>query len=157
MTLQIPAKVNDGVKGTIQSVARIVVGFLFACHGAANLFGILVPSHHTMIVGAWPSWYAAMIELIGGLLVAFGLFTRTAAVIGSGSMAFAYFTVHQVHGLLPIQNSGEPAAMFCWALLLIAVVGAGPLAVDSFVARRREAATTRNTLSVTGLVPQPVA
>ncbi len=64
-----------------------------------------------------------------GVLVALGVFTRIAAIIGSGTMAYAYFTAHQPKGLLPIQNGGEPAVLFCFAFLLIAFAGAGAFAV----------------------------
>jgi putative oxidoreductase len=123
--------------GWIHSSTRVVIGTLFACHGASNLFGLFVFKHAASLpFGAWPGWWAAMIELVGGLLVAIGLYTRPAAVLCSGAMAFAYFTVHQQHGMLPIQNGGEPAAMFCWVFLLVAALGAGPISVDTWRARR---------------------
>jgi putative oxidoreductase len=62
--------------------------------------------------------------------VALGLFTRPAALICSGSMAYAYFTVHQPTGLLPIDNNGEPSALFAWIFLLLAVFGPGPWALE---------------------------
>jgi putative oxidoreductase len=116
----------------ITSLFRIVVSLLFVCHGAKSLFGVL-GGGHTMHVGAWPSWWAAMIELIAGALVFVGLFTLPAALLCSGTMAYAYFTVHAPKGLFPIENGGEAAAMFCWAFLIIAVVGAGPLSLDALL------------------------
>ncbi|GHJ37930.1 DoxX family protein [Streptomyces sp. TS71-3] len=107
---------------------RIVVGLLFACHGASTLFGAF--GGPSQPAGAWPGWYAALIQLAAGVLVFVGLCTRPAAFVASGSMAFAYFKVHQPHALLPIQNGGEPAAMFCWALLLLVFTGSGAFAVD---------------------------
>ncbi|MFJ3091450.1 DoxX family protein [Streptomyces sp. NPDC086838] len=105
---------------------RIVVGFLFACHGAATLFGILGGPHgQAPATGQWPGWWAAVIQLTGGLLVALGAGTRPAALICSGSMAYAYFVQHQPHALFPIENGGEPATQFCWAFLLIAALGPG--------------------------------
>jgi putative oxidoreductase len=120
------------VIGAVQSLVRIVVGFLFACHGAASMFGVLGGAQGTgraVAVGEWPSWWAAVIQLIGGTLVAIGLGTRIAALICSGSMAYAYFVVHQDDGILPIQNGGELAALYAWLFLLIAVLGPGSLAV----------------------------
>ncbi|MDT8913381.1 DoxX family protein [Amycolatopsis sp. PS_44_ISF1] len=113
---------------------RIVVGFLFACHGVKTIFGVL--GAHAAPVGAWPGWWAAVIQLAGGTLVALGLGTRAAALIGSGSMAFAYFTVHLAHGPLPIQNGGEPAALFCWALLVLVFTGPGRFALGRALAGR---------------------
>ncbi|MGW6740401.1 DoxX family protein [Streptomyces sp. NPDC055025] len=107
---------------------RIVVGLLFACHGAASLFGLF--GKETIEAGAWPGWFAAVIQLAGGVLVLLGLGTRVAALVSSGSMAYAYFNVHQPEGLFPMQNNGEPAAMFCWAFLLIVFTGPGALSLD---------------------------
>jgi putative oxidoreductase len=124
----LPASVVEAV----QSLVRIVVGFLFACHGAASMFGVLGGARGTgraVAVGQWPSWWAALIQLVGGTLVAIGLGTRIAALICSGSMAYAYFVVHQDDGILPIQNGGELAALYAWLFLLIAVLGPGSLAV----------------------------
>ncbi|MFD7906183.1 DoxX family protein [Kitasatospora sp. NPDC059747] len=120
--------------GPVQSVFRVVAGLLFACHGTASLFGFFggaAGTHGgTLHLGAWPGWWAAAIQLAGGALVLLGLFTRPAAMICSGSMAYAYFVVHQHHGLLPIENGGELSALYCWIFLLIATLGPGPWAVD---------------------------
>ena len=64
------------------------------------------------------------------LLVMAGLFTRPAAVLASGSMAYAYFVVHQPEGLMPIQNGGELAAVYSWAFLLLVFTGAGAWSID---------------------------
>ncbi|MFE3097066.1 DoxX family protein [Streptomyces sp. NPDC059248] len=119
---------------------RIVVGLLFACHGAASLFGLLgVPDGATAEAGTWPGWYAAVIQLVGGALVMLGLGTRSAAFVSSGSMAYAYFKVHQPDGLFPMENSGEASAMFCWAFLLLVFTGPGAAALDSLFGRGRPA------------------
>ncbi|MFD9895189.1 DoxX family protein [Amycolatopsis sp. NPDC059027] len=126
---------------SVQSVFRVVVGFLFACHGAASLFGVLggaMGTHGgTVPAGAWPGWWAAVIQLVGGTLVALGLCTRVSALVCAGSMAYAYFTVHQAKALLPIQNSGEPSALYAWAFLAIAALGPGPWAVGNALRRLR--------------------
>ncbi|MFF9864099.1 MULTISPECIES: DoxX family protein [unclassified Streptomyces] len=122
---------------------RIVIGLLFLCHGAASLFGVLGGAHGggTVPVGSWPGWYAAVIQLVGGGLVLLGLGTRSAAFVASGSMAYAYFKVHQPEALFPLQNGGEPSAMFCWALLLLVFTGPGALALDSLFGSRTASAT----------------
>ncbi|AJF69686.1 DoxX family protein [Streptomyces vietnamensis] len=107
---------------------RIVVGLLFACHGASSLFGLLGGT--SIPAGTWPGWYAAVIQLGAGVLVLAGLGTRSAAFLASGSMAYAYFKVHQPESLFPIQNGGESSAMFCWAFLLLVFTGPGALALD---------------------------
>ena len=108
---------------------RIVIGFLFALHGTAKLFGWPATKSGAVPFGTWPYWWAGVIELAVGVLVALGLFTRIAAVIGSGPMAFAYFTEHQAKGLLPIENGGELATLYCFAFLLIALIGPGAFAL----------------------------
>ncbi|MER6979157.1 DoxX family protein [Streptomyces carpinensis] len=119
---------------------RIVVGLLFACHGAASLFGVLggaMGTHGSTIpAGTWPGWYAAVIQLAGGAFVLLGLGTRPAALIASGSMAYAYFDVHQKAALWPIENGGEASAMFCWAFLLLVFTGSGAFALDGLLTRR---------------------
>ncbi|MEU5937714.1 DoxX family protein [Micromonospora sp. NPDC047548] len=91
----------------------MVVGLLFLCRGLSSLLGVLGGSRGTgqsVPVGQWPGWWAALIQAVCGALVLVGLFTRPAALIASGSMAYACFTVHQPDGLLPIRNGGELAA-----------------------------------------------
>ncbi|GHE77495.1 integral membrane protein [Streptomyces spiralis] len=119
---------------------RVVVGLLFTCHGAASLFGVLggaMGTHGgTIAAGTWPGWYAAVIQLVGGAFVLLGLGTRAAAFIASGSMAFAYFDIHQKAALWPIENGGEASAMFCWAFLLLVFTGSGAFGLDTLLARR---------------------
>jgi putative oxidoreductase len=122
----------------LTSLYRIVLGLLIACHGAATLFGVFggsLGTGKTVSPLQWPGGAAALIQLVCGIAVLFGVATRPAAVLLSGSMAYAYFTVHQKHALLPIQNGGEPAALFAWGFLMIAVLGAGPWSLDALIAR----------------------
>ena len=74
---------------------------------------------------------------IGGLLVALGLFAAPVAFICSGSMAVAYFIIHQPEALFPIENHGDLAALYCWAFLPVAARGAGVWSVDAALSRRR--------------------
>ncbi|RSN14588.1 DoxX family protein [Nonomuraea sp. WAC 01424] len=117
------------------SLFRIVVGLLFACHGAATLFGVLGGPYGgtTPSVGQWPDWWAGVIELGAGGLVLVGLATRVAALLCSGTMAYAYFTVHLPKGLFPLQNGGETAAMFSWSFLMLALLGSGAWSLDKLV------------------------
>lgn len=111
---------------------RIVSGFLFACHGAQKLFGAFggldgSGGHVPM----WSQfWFAAIIELVGGTLVALGVRTQIAAFICSGEMAVAYFTMHQKGGLLPIQNKGELAVLYSFIFLFLATHGGGPISLE---------------------------
>lgn len=118
---------------------RIAVGLLFACHGANSLFGAF--GGEVQRAGTWPGWYAAVIELVGGGLVLLGLGTRAAAFVASGAMAYAYFTVHQPQALFPIENDGEGAALYCWAMFLLVFTGSGAFGLDRLFARRSGAAS----------------
>jgi putative oxidoreductase len=128
----------ERAQGLVLSLFRAIVGFLFMCHGLSSIFGVLGGAGGkggTVEAGVWPGWWAALIQLVCGALVLLGLVARPAAVLGSGSMAYAYFSVHAKIALFPIQNSGEPSVMFCWTLLLIALLGAGPLSLDNLISR----------------------
>ncbi len=113
----------------IYALARIAVGFLFFCHGAAKIFGVFGGAPEG--APAFVIYGAGGIELVGGLMVAAGVYTTLAALICSGQMAVAYFLVHQKDGLLPIQNHGELAALYSWIFLVIAVKGSGIWSVDA--------------------------
>ncbi|GIG91235.1 DoxX family protein [Plantactinospora endophytica] len=141
------ARVTD----LVTTLFRIVLGLLFALHGAASLFGIFGGNRGTgeaIPLGTWPGWYAAVIQLVGGLLVLVGLSTRPAAIICSGSMAYAYFVVHQPDGLLPLNNGGETAALFCWSFLLVAAIGGGRWSLDAALARRRGRSVAQEPVTV---------
>ncbi|MBN3929517.1 DoxX family membrane protein [Streptomyces verrucosisporus] len=127
----------DRYREHVLGLYRIVVGLLFACHGAATLFNVLGGPQGGQVpgVGQWPAWWAAAIQLVGGGLVMLGVGTRVAALLCSGSMAYAYFVKHQTEAFFPIQNGGEAAAMFCWAFLLVAALGPGAWAMGSLFAR----------------------
>jgi putative oxidoreductase len=107
---------------------RLVMGFLFFCHGAQKIlhwFGG-TPVHGLALVSGW-------IELVVGLLVFFGVATRVAGFVGAGEMAVAYFMVHQRMGAVPIQNHGELAVIYCFVLLFIAAHGPRLWAIDTVI------------------------
>ncbi|MEU8182329.1 DoxX family protein [Micromonospora sp. NPDC049047] len=131
--------------GPTLSLFRIVIGLLFALHGLASVFGLFGGNPVTgraIALGTWPGWWAALIQLVCGTLVLAGLFTRPAALLASGSMAYAYFVVHQPDDLLPLRNGGELSALFCWSFLLIAALGPGSWALDTLLSRRRDVPST---------------
>lgn len=137
---------TTSTRPTLQAVGigatRVVVSFLFVCHGVLGLFGTFggVDGHGGAVtLFSWPDWWGSMIHLVAGALVLVGLFTRAAALLCSGAMAYAYFTVHQPIALLPLPNGGEPAALFAWIFLLIGIIGPGAFALDA-LRRRRSAA-----------------
>jgi putative oxidoreductase len=116
------------------AMLRIVVGFLFLWHGTQKLFGI--PSAMPGGVPAFITYIAGPIELIGGILVMIGLFTRWAAFLASGLMAAAYWMAHGTKALLPFQNGGELAVLYCFVFLFISTQGGGIWSVDAAQNRR---------------------
>lgn len=113
----------------VLSLFRVVIGLLFVFHGTSKLFGW--PTGPIATVGSWPLFYAGVIEIVCGLLVTVGLFTRIAAFIASGAMAVGYFMVHLPNGLMPLTNGGEMAVVYCFALFLLFFTGGGAYALDS--------------------------
>ena len=110
----------------IYALMRIVVGFLFACHGAQKLLGMFggmpVPLSALTAVGG-------VIELVGGILIAIGLLASWAAFLASGMMAVAYFMAHFPNGFWPIENHGELAAVYAFVFLYISAHGSGTWSV----------------------------
>jgi putative oxidoreductase len=117
----------------LYALFRLVVGLLFACHGAQKLFGAF---GGTKMTGVPMMLVAAIIEFAGGLLVAFGLFTSWAAFLASGEMAVAYFMAHAKGGFWPIVNKGELAVLYCFAFLYIASRGSGRYSLDAAMRKR---------------------
>jgi putative oxidoreductase len=120
------------------ALLRIVVGTLFACHGAQKVLGLLGGT--SVPVGS-QLWLGGLIEISTGLLIAVGVFTRAAAFLASGTMAVAYLQFHWQFSFaggkwLPIVNQGELAVVYCFALLYIATRGGGAASIDSRRAMR---------------------
>jgi putative oxidoreductase len=125
-------RVLGGFAPQFYALLRIVAGFMFACHGAQKVLGLLGGKQQPMMTIPWT---AGVIELVCGLLIMIGLLTGLAAFIASGEMAAAYFMAHQGSGMLPIQNQGELAALYAFVFLYIAARGAGPWGVDKSTRR----------------------
>ncbi len=112
---------------TVYALFRIVVGLLFAFHGAQKLFGMF-GGHAQPLMTRFGA--AGIIEIVCGILVAIGLLTWIAAFIASGEMVAAYYLSHLHRGLWPIQNGGELAVLYFVSFLLIATRGPGMFSVD---------------------------
>jgi putative oxidoreductase len=112
----------------VYALLRIVAGFLFLWHGTQKLVGFpMAPPPGPPLLFS----IAGGIELVGGLLIMIGLLAGWAAFICSGQMAVAYWMVHGTHALLPIQNGGELAVLYCFIFLFIATRGSGIWSVDA--------------------------
>ncbi len=120
--------------GAAHSLLRIVAGLLFICPGGMKLLGWFggMPGG-----GKLPPLLvvASVIELVGGLAIMLGIFTRPVAFIASGEMAVAYFRSHAPHAFWPIQNAGELAVVYCFTFLFITFAGAGPFSLDAVIGR----------------------
>jgi putative oxidoreductase len=128
------AKLNPQAPAVL-SLFRVIIGLLFLCHATSHLFGWPVAAQQAP-VGLWPFFYAGVLELITAILIIAGLFTRIAAFVASGVMAFAFFTQHLPKGILPITNGGELAVLYCFAFFLLVFTGGGAYALDARVRRR---------------------
>lgn len=118
----------------LYALLRIVSGLLFAMHGSQKLFGL--PGDNPPVELASMMGFAGIVELVGGLLIAIGLFTSIAAFIAAGQMAVAYFMAHAPKASLPILNQGELAVLFCFLFLYFAAQGSGIWSVDAALRSR---------------------
>lgn len=120
------------------STLRIVTALLFLSHGMSKIFGI--PLSSASFPQPWTLfWIAGMLELIGGLLLLVGLFSRPVAFVLAGEMAIAYWLVHAPDNFWPALNDGEPAILFCFIFLYVLFRGPGPWSGDCWLKRRRDA------------------
>ena len=118
------------------SILRIITGFLFAAHGAQKLLGFPAPMQGGTVPLMSLVGVGGILELVGGLLILVGLFTRPVAFILAGEMAVAYFMMHAPGGFWPLLNKGELAVLFCFVFLYLAAAGGGPWSLDSALRRR---------------------
>jgi putative oxidoreductase len=119
---------------------RAVAGLMFMQHGAQKLFGVLLPPDQPFngAPGMFSMmWIAGILELGGGLLLAFGLFTRVVAFLMAGQMAVAYFMVHNPQTFWPILNGGELAVLYCFTFLVYAAIGGGRYSIDQLLRSRQ--------------------
>lgn len=119
----------------ILSIVRIVAALIFMAHGTAKLLGFPeteMPTPEFMSL----SWIGGMLEIVGGALLAIGLFTRPVAFILSGEMAVAYWMFHAPNSFFPLVNHGDAAILYCFLFLYIAFAGGGPWSVDEMLRRK---------------------
>ncbi len=119
----------------LYAIMRVVVGLLFSLHGMQKLFGWFggVQGEAVPLVSLFG--LAGILEFLGGLLVALGLFTGIVAFILSGEMAVAYFMAHFPRGFWPIVNEGELAVLYCFVFLYMASRGSGVWSIDAALQR----------------------
>jgi putative oxidoreductase len=118
------------------SVLRIVAALIFLAHGTQKFLSF--PAGQLAGSG-WafdhPGHFAGIVELICGLLIALGLFTRPAAFLASGTMAVAYWYGHAPQNFFPVNNMGDAAILYCFIFLYLVFAGPGPVSVDAIRTR----------------------
>src|SRR3984893_11422346 len=113
------------------SILRIVVGALYMEHGFAKILDFPHQPNHVLYAPfTLNPGLQGLLEFVGGLLLALGLFTRTVAFVLAGNMAVAYFMVHAPRGFFPLLNGGELAIVYCFVFLYFWVAGAGEWSLD---------------------------
>ena len=112
------------------SVLRIMVALLFLEHGTQKLLGF-PPSANPAPAMMTLAWVQGVIEIVGGILLALGAFTRPTAFILSGDMAVAYFMAHASRNFFPVNNGGDAAILYCFVFLYFVAAGPGPWSVDA--------------------------
>ncbi|MEV4601073.1 DoxX family protein [Amycolatopsis sp. NPDC049253] len=131
----------ERARPVVLGLFRVVTSALFLIHGLAGFgfFGGIDGQGGAVPFGSFPGFWASVIEVVGAVLILLGVATRPAAIVLSGVMAYAYFTVHAPMGLLPMQNMGEPAALYSWIFLTIAATGPGAFALGNLRNRAKKA------------------
>jgi len=128
----------------VLSILRIIVGLLFLEHGTQKIFDFPPrPNARPFELFTLAPGLAGIMELVGGILIVLGLFTRPVAFLLSGEMAFAYFMSHAPRGVYPISmggNGGELAILYCFTFLYFVFVGAGVWSLDEMRSPSRRAA-----------------
>jgi len=113
------------------SILRIIVGLLYMEHGLEKIVGFPVqPNHRAYALFTLVPGLQGLLELVGGLLLALGLYTRIVAFILAGNMAVAYFMAHAPRGFFPLLNGGELAIVYCFVFLYFWLAGGGEWSLD---------------------------
>jgi putative oxidoreductase len=117
------------------SLLRLIAGLLLLEFGTMKILHFPYSDYFANVQPMTLIWFAGILELVGGALLTVGLFTRCAAFVLSGEMAFAYFIAHAPQGFYPALNEGLPAVLFCFVFLYLSAAGGGPLSLDRMIGR----------------------
>ena len=118
------------------SLLRIVAALLFLLHGTSKLLGFPASEMPMPPTGSL-LWIGGVLELVGGLMLLFGILSRPVAFVLAGEMAVAYWMFHAPQSTFPSVNGGDAAILFCFVFLYIAAAGPGPWSADASLDRRR--------------------
>lgn len=120
----------------VLSLLRIIAGLMFIQHGTQKIFGFPEAARGPFDIMSQMG-IGGVLELVGGVLIVLGLFTRPVAFLLSGMMAVAYWQFHGLSSPYPLVNGGELAALYCFVFLYLAFAGPGAWALDNMMGRRR--------------------
>lgn len=120
----------------VLSIVRIVVALIFLEHGTQKLLGFPMGERAAVEFGTL-SWWSGLFELVTGVLLVPGLFSRSAAFIASGEMAVAYWWAHAPRDFFPVNNGGDAAILYCFIFLYLVFSGPGPWSLDAILERRQ--------------------
>jgi putative oxidoreductase len=120
----------------VHSIFRVITGLLMFQFGVAKLFKFPPVPMFAKVEPFSLFWCAGSIELVLGGLLILGLFSRLAAFVLCGEMAFAYFMEHFPRNFIPLLNGGENAIMFCFACLYLVFAGGGPYSLDAMIGKK---------------------
>ena len=126
----------NGWSSRALAALRIVAGLLFLAHGVIKVFGFPAGAEPGQQELLSLFGIGGVIELITGLLLILGLFTRPAAFIASGQMAVAYWMFHFPSSPYPAVNGGDAAILYCFIFLYIFTAGPGAWSIDNRTAKR---------------------
>lgn len=110
------------------AVLRIITALLFLAHGTQKLLGFPASEMSPPMFSIF--WFAGVIEIVAGIMIAIGFFTRPAAFIASGTMAVAYWMAHAPASFFPVNNGGDGAVLFCFVFLYLVFAGPGAWSVN---------------------------
>jgi putative oxidoreductase len=126
----------DRYTPNVLAALRIVTALIFIPHGTQKLFGFPAPPASGLPALASLFGVGAVLELVGGILILVGLFTRPVAVVLAGEMAVAYWMFHAPRNLYPVLNGGDAAILYCFVFLLFVFTGPGSLSLDGTLRSR---------------------
>lgn len=120
---------TEKFSGQALSLLRIVTALLFIEHGTSKIFSLPLtqmsgPDMYSLY------WIAGIVEMVGGVLLLIGLFTRPVALLLAGEMAIGYIMIHAPQSPFPVVNHGDAAILFCFVFLLFVAAGPGPWSVE---------------------------
>ncbi|MET3601289.1 DoxX family protein [Martelella mangrovi] len=115
------------------ALLRVVTGLLYLEHGTQKILHFPISEMHPPMFSIF--WVAGILELVGGVLIIVGLYTRISAFVLSGAMAVAYFMVHAPQSFFPVLNGGDAAILFCFVFLYLVFAGPGAFSLDGKIKR----------------------